>query len=557
MDILCAVRTMVLLAIIIPAAASAQSPRRVLLERFTNVRSEEVAELSAPYQYLYLGRDDIRSVAIPITYHTNTPENDPIRDLYPQSHDSRTAYYSPSDIPSVYVNGKLPEPSSSGGHAGALNDTAAISREIDKIRGTMSPLTITIEGTYDYPAATAVVKVRSSEDMSGKRVYVLLMDDYASYPEMINYEYGSYNIVRKIAPVEGHELTLAAGESKTFTAMADIGPGPDFRDLYFVAFVQDTMTKEILQAAENLVSPLLAFAQPGTIIQPDDNPVEWAGTLGTTHDGTYRMDANLGLPDGWSTSFRLDGVEIQPGTSFDLVAGTPKSFHMTITPSPTTPMRTSSIFLQLIPEQGVGNSWIFTAHSGAITALLIPRSEGDRSIINAWEHALQTSQTRYAFVNIWELPLFDMANHVAVVEYGKAAMTAYDTLILGAALDNGMRLFISGAEVAYGLADPANTGPDAIVDTAFLRRHFHVEYVNDNANSPRVYGVAGDPVAAGVEPLITNGIQTQDTPDLLHPRDGAIPIFYYNAGRTEVAGIRYADAKNRLIYLGFGLRSFA
>jgi len=131
-------------------------------------------------------------------------------------------------------------------------------------------------------------------------------------------------------------------------------------------------------------------------------------------------------------------------------------------------------------------------------------------------------------------------------------LTEQDVTLLKSFLDHGGRLFLIGAEIAWGLADPDASTSGFYSDPGFLRDYLRADYVRDDNPASTVRGVPGDPIGDGFNISFTTGIQNQDTPDEIAPRAGASPVLYYGAG-NEVAGIRYDDAQNRILYFGFGL----
>ena len=112
----------------------------------------------------------------------------------------------------------------------------------------------------------------------------------------------------------------------------------------------------------------------------------------------------------------------------------------------------------------------------------------------------------------------------------------------------------AGRAVAYGLADPGNTGEDGSVrDTTFLHNYLHANYIADDAAAASVRGVEGDPVGNGAAITITGGLPNNDAPDVIEPRAGAVPVFHYSGSQQRAAGLRYQGDGSRMIYLGFGL----
>jgi hypothetical protein len=128
-------------------------------------------------------------------------------------------------------------------------------------------------------------------------------------------------------------------------------------------------------------------------------------------------------------------------------------------------------------------------------------------------------------------------------------LSATDVSNLGAFLDGGGRLFLTGQDIAEDLADDA--------DSTFLRDYLHVRFAAGSP-LPLANGVAGDPIGDGHQvPLGGSGGQSnQLSPDILVPADDlAKPVYtYYNS--TNVAGIHAADGY-RVVYFGFGCEAIA
>ena len=121
-------------------------------------------------------------------------------------------------------------------------------------------------------------------------------------------------------------------------------------------------------------------------------------------------------------------------------------------------------------------------------------------------------------------------------------------------LKSGGHLFITGGEIAYGLADPSSTSRDI----NFLSSTLHATYVKDSAGPHTVHGVAGDSVSGGLTSdinIYANNVDNPNQPDQIKPANGSLPIFYYGSGTSQCGGIRWDSGSTKLVYLAFGLQN--
>jgi len=128
---------------------------------------------------------------------------------------------------------------------------------------------------------------------------------------------------------------------------------------------------------------------------------------------------------------------------------------------------------------------------------------------------------------------------VALTQAEQDALTAY--------LSSGHALFISGAELAFDLAENLNR-------RSFLTGTLRAEYVRDDANTfavtPTVNGIL-----SGLESFNfddgSHGSYAVDWPDVITPTNGSTATLRYVGGTGGTAAIEYADGCQRLVYFGF------
>lgn len=125
--------------------------------------------------------------------------------------------------------------------------------------------------------------------------------------------------------------------------------------------------------------------------------------------------------------------------------------------------------------------------------------------------------------------------------------SAAEQALVGAFLEGGGRLFVSGAEIGWDLDW---RGSDS--DRAFYNGYLRADYVGDDAGTYQVQPGGG--IFAGMSALAfddgRHGAYDVDYPDQIAALGGAGPDLLYQGGQGGYAGLEYAGSY-RLVYLGF------
>ena len=122
-------------------------------------------------------------------------------------------------------------------------------------------------------------------------------------------------------------------------------------------------------------------------------------------------------------------------------------------------------------------------------------------------------------------------------------------------LQSGGNLFVSGSEVAWDLDTQAR---GSATDEAFLHDYLKADYVNDDANSFSVSGVAGS-IFAGFNFAYGTLPYPEDFPDAFNAFGGSTVCLRYGNGLN--AGIQFAGTfasgsrPGKLVYLGFAFET--
>jgi hypothetical protein len=252
----------------------------------------------------------------------------------------------------------------------------------------------------------------------------------------------------------------------------------------------------------------------------------------------------------------VNGNPVTPPAKVTLEKNVPLAVKVQITPADSKNRLGSSVVTIKGPRGGSASA-PFRLYARDIDAFVMVKDEGNEQIAAYYQAGLDRSGYRYALAPSGDENAFDLKTFgVVVCEVGKTTLAEADIRLLKSYIDAGGRLFMIGAEVAWGLVDTGAASWGTYQDAAFLRDYLHAGYVQDDNPATTVKGVVGDPIGDGFNISFTAGIQNQDTPDELTAIGGSVPVFYYG-NTTTIAGIRYADAKNRLVYLGFGLEGIS
>ncbi|MBU1947815.1 MAG: T9SS type A sorting domain-containing protein, partial [Candidatus Eisenbacteria bacterium] len=123
-----------------------------------------------------------------------------------------------------------------------------------------------------------------------------------------------------------------------------------------------------------------------------------------------------------------------------------------------------------------------------------------------------------------------------------------DRAAIGAYLDGGGKLFISGQDLGW---DSWDQGGSAIT---WYRQYLHTNYLIDDTNRNTLTGKVNDPIGDGVtlNLLGGDGANNNEYPDAIVPYDQwASPILFYD-NSNYTAGIKAITPVHRVVYLGFG-----
>jgi len=292
----------ILLALTLTLAAHAAQRQVVLVEHFTNTGCGPCATYNPGIHSVLNAMT--RDTVIKISYHPWWPSSsDPFYLWNPSEITARTNYYGVSAVPDIFVDYTLqPDPSA----------TTTLRSNIRTRYNTPSPCTIAVSAvpvSSTQIRFAATVTAESDMTTSNYRLYAMLITDLVTYasPPGSNGETSFPDPFRDTYPNAnpGQPFTISAGQSYTMENFLNCSASWNYNDLTVVAFVQNSSTKEILQAnwAEVMPNPgVLTLTVPNggeTWLTGTDHYIQWTSS---DFSENVRIEINRAYPGGaWST----------------------------------------------------------------------------------------------------------------------------------------------------------------------------------------------------------------------------------------------------------------
>ena len=228
-------------AIVLSVEAQSLAKKYVLIEHFTNTKCPVCANKNpAFYNLIQQYPNDVRHLAI----HPSFPYNSCLIYLAnPAENSKRTSVYPITGTPQVAVNGTLIPAGS------ALLPAPTLQNAL----GQTSPISIQVQEGGAFPTKTAQVTVRThgAAPAGAYKIYAAVAEKTVNYTSP-NTEQKHYDVFRAMLPnIYGQNITLppvggTVSFNYTYNFTAPSGWTSNFDSLYILAFVQDTMTREVL-----------------------------------------------------------------------------------------------------------------------------------------------------------------------------------------------------------------------------------------------------------------------------------------------------------------------
>jgi hypothetical protein len=199
----------------------------------------------------------------------------------------------------------------------------------------------------------------------------------------------------------------------------------------------------------------------------------------------------------------------------------------------------------------------------APTVLLIDDDDKSNNVEGYYTEAMSTLGIAY---DVWDhnnlkSPNAAMLERYPIViwlcEWAFPALNGGDRNAISTFLDDGGKLFLSGQDIGWDLADPSGTeflsssGNSKIFYENYLKSYF----IADDAGISTLIGVQSDSIAKGMS--ITRFQPGRDAsnqyPDVVRPINGSTASFLYSGGSyKDSAGAVTYNGTYQLVYFSFG-----
>ena len=466
---------------------------------------------------------------------------------------ARIAYYGVGVFPTLIWNGTE---ALVGGGQDAI-DGSRYDAMIQAHLADATPWALQVTDHHFGGGAFATVRVSLEADVpdiSGHFLRIAVVENgltYAGLPEE--------DVLRRLIAEEPIGIS-AAGQVETHTALFEMDADWDPAHLRVVAFVQRDSDKAVLQSCNSLPASNFAFrycalgermAVTAGRHEFDDFALFNVGELADTYD--LALDT-ADLPGDWQ-AYLTDGASDYGALQVTLAPGERAGCRVVLAVNSA---GGGSVELVLHGEGArTGDRRLrYSAISSATQVLLVADDGTDAFETRYYAPAIAAAGRTYAIWDRGAAPLTGelLANFGVVVWDAGAALPtldAADRAALGAYLDGGGRLFVSGQDIAWELATQQGG-----VGLPWLRAYLHADYVADDVNNYLLTGVAGDPISDGLHLTITggDGANNQQYPDGINANDAAAHaiLTYGNAFKGALAADTGAD---RVVYLSFGFEA--
>ncbi|MEJ5286506.1 MAG: hypothetical protein CH6_2111 [Candidatus Kapaibacterium sp.] len=569
--------------------AFADSPRKVLIEEATNTSCGPCAAQNPSFQAFI--RNNFSDV-IPLIYHAWWPGgNDPMYLENTAMNTARIKYYGidQQGVPEVRVNGKMALPPTGNWYEGAAGDTVAIKNEVDKYRGTTSPITLQVAETRSGSQCTVNVTINTSQSLVGKKLRVAVVEYYISYPTPpgTNGEKEFFWVARTMLPdANGTTLNLNAGSNQTYTFNYSIKSSWKASQIYVVAFIQDDQTQEVLQAAQNLkVAKVNLTADNPFLTIPRKGQLEYTFNVTNPSNELLRVNAAINtstsyIPSGWQATLNTQQLILQPNQTqqvkVTLKSGTKAEFAVIgvdFTPNVQTPYEVSSGYFYALTED---TKYAFYVLSNSPSA-----SFAYQGILNMTKYANDAALLPFAMdiLNNYPVPNFDLAVFgfsfwTRGVLGGYFAESTPLFTALNSMISSGKSILLtSEVDLAFSQGTQGSqTARDFYSNKLFINQAQNpVLRVTVNSsgqitavNSYPANGVSGDPIGNGIS-LTMNQYNQSSHPyyivytDILGitNNNNTKPIIYYDNNPTAYGGVRVTNGDARIVYLTSGFEAIA
>ena len=552
--------------------AIAQAKQYLLFDHFTNTSCGPCASQN-PYMEAVLAANFGRYHQI--SYHTWWPgSTDPFYTYNKKDNHKRTIYYGVSAVPDVFMSGST-----------ELGSPTAVTQQlINNNAYTSAPVRIRVKETSSGLQRTAKITVYTVGTLpvsTSYKIFGCVNEKHKHYNTApgSNGEKDFYNVMRKLLPDSLGEAFTPAPEGDsvtvTYTYTLDYAAW-DTTQIYTLAFLVNYTSKKIINSGSSIdpewelvpVDAGFKKAVPG-------NPTTYQYKVLNLGDqaGNFRFKMSTIIPNDWSADFVINGNHYSDSVDISIPGKAAWDLYVNITNGDVAAVGNHTLSMQSLDHPVFAPNALSAYVISGVNELVINNDGGwgDGSSLSA--ASFQNNYLRglgYAGANAYDVIdltsfkhayaascLGDVQNYYYNVGWSFPALTDDFVAILTSELNAGKRLFISGQDIGWDVYTGSGSGGHFTLATkAFYNNFLGAAFSADG-------GTANNQYIANPTDSVFGQIQNSSVvnvyggsnfyPDEITPTGPGKEIFYYNAAKTRIGGVRAMSGAWKTVYLAASL----
>ncbi len=531
-------------------AQSVGAKRYTLFEHFTQASCGPCANQNPVFAAFYNQHlADARHIA----FHTSWPGVDPMYSLNPAPVDAMVGYYGVTGVPDMYANG-----------TGIGSPTAA---NADMLNDGTSPIRIKVTDTDDAGTHNVTVEIQTVAEVPEGTYFmrVGVVERFVQYtsPPGSNGEKDFPNVFRDWLANDIAYEPAAVGESVTFSYQYTPNAVWVADDIYTMAYVVNTATKEVLNTGTSYdASVELLNVSENNIVAGIDGGNQFDAVVFNTADAAASIVISLesDQPADWSATFSVGGTEYSDMATLDAATGI-NDLQINVTPGSTV---------------GIGNYNISVALDGSdekqtlsyvvikgVTDLVVSAPSADVDIVTPYTSGLAAANnTTSAALSVGGFmramssgALSELNNVYLSIGWTFPALSDDLVAMLTTFLDNGGNLLIAGQDLGWDVMSGSSNANGTPAQSAFYTDYLKVVFDDDGSPSANSFSMVeedeffGD---IGGSSILNVYGGANLYPDHVHNAtdDGVIFMKYNDNGGC---GVRVETEQYKVVYFGIGL----
>ncbi len=298
---------LLLVSLLATVFAGNRVQRVALFEEFTSTTCGPCASLN-PAIESFLSNHEGEIIAI--WYHVWWPAaGDPFYTANTASNEARVSYYNVNAVPDSYIDGIMePSPGNNSSMTSALNTRLAISSPIE-LSGTV------FESTNSYDLSVTINPVDAIPSGNYK-LYAVVVENDIAYNAPNGEDFFDH-VMRDIYPTDdGLSIDLVEGTPITEDLNLPLNSSWDAQNLEVIIFVQNSSTKEVIQAARANYDFIVAEPITTQMMLYDETlDIDFSDVF-TCASGSYEVT----LEDGYSSNPDIATATIN-GSNLSILTG--------------------------------------------------------------------------------------------------------------------------------------------------------------------------------------------------------------------------------------------